>query len=104
MKADIVAAFQTHKLHMLCLSELGELGIGLSSKLPDKSVNAWLKELLSDSAVSPVSVYSDSHYATLVKTGRVLVEEKSDASNISVCTFMEMTHQCQSSTAMRQLR
>ena len=60
---DIVAAFDRHSLNLLCLSEIGELGIGLN-------VLAWLKELLSDSAVSPVVVYSDSHLATIVEVGQ----------------------------------
>ena len=68
LKADIVAAFQKHKLHMLCLSELGELGSSLRSKLTDKSVKAWLKDLLSDPAVWPVRVYSASYLPTIVRS------------------------------------
>ena len=75
LRDDIVEAFDAHELDVLCLSELGELGQGIGSKLPGHDVDAWIRELLSDSAVPPVSVYSDGHYATLVKTRRVLVEE-----------------------------
>ena len=63
------------------MSELGEQGRGLGSKLPNNdraippAVDAWILELLSDSAAPPVSVYSDGHYATLVKTRRVSVEK-----------------------------
>ena len=81
LKQDIVDAFAVHDLDVLCLSELGEQGRGLGSKLPNNdraippAVDAWLLELLSDSAAPPVSVYSDGHYATLVKTRRVSVEK-----------------------------
>ena len=75
LKQDIVEAFDRHDLDVLCLNELGCLGEGIGSKLPGHDVDARTRELLSDSAVPPVSVYSDGHYATLVKTGRVLVEE-----------------------------
>ena len=111
-----------HDLDVLCLSELGEQGQGLGSKLPNNdraippAVDAWLLELLSDSAAPPVSVYSDGHYATLVKTRRVSVEkyefvrgfvrghEDRGFQHLCVCAFMEMTHQCPSSTATRHLR
>ena len=81
LRRDIVDAFVVHDLDVLCLSELGEQGRGLGSKLPNHdratppAVDAWLLGLLSDSAAPPVSVYSDGHYATLVKTRRVSVEK-----------------------------
>ena len=74
---------------MLCFSDLGELGIGLGSKLPDKSVDVWLKEVLSGSAVSPVSVYSDTNLATIVRDMRSAsdsTDSDSEASNSEVPT------------------
>ena len=78
LKQDIVDAFAVHDLDVLCLSELGEQGQGLGSKLPNNdraippAVDAWLLELLSDSAAPPVSVYSDGHYESKVNTAMCL--------------------------------
>ena len=54
---DNVNAFDAHALDVLSLGELGELGEGIRSKLPGKNVNAWIRELLSDSAVPPASLW-----------------------------------------------
>ena len=62
LKQDIVKAFMRHELHMLCLSELGEL-------------NKWMSELLADSAVQPVSIYAGAHYLTIVKDEHVKVDQ-----------------------------
>ena len=69
LKDDIVKAFDEHGLDILCLSELGELGIGLAPSLPKEDISAWTQGLLSDSAVPPVEVYANNHYVTLVKPG-----------------------------------
>ena len=63
--ADILKAFNTHGLDILCLNELGELGVGLGARVPQGNVVAWISELLKDSAVPPVDIFCDSHYATL---------------------------------------
>ena len=63
-----------HALDILCLSELGELGVGIGKKLPEGDVIAWIHKLLADSAVSPVAIYADGHYATLVLSDRALVQ------------------------------
>ena len=75
LQTDILKAFATHVLDMLCLSELGELSIGIAEALPGGDVTAWIAELLQGSAVPPVDVYSDSHYVTSVKTTRVTVDQ-----------------------------
>ena len=62
-------------MDILCLSELGELGKGIGTKLPEGNVIAWIRRLLADSAVSPVAIYADEHYATLVLSDRVDVLE-----------------------------
>ena len=71
LAADIVKAANEHALDILCLSELGELGEGIGTKLPEGDVIAWIRKLLADSAVSPVAIYADEHYATLVLSDRV---------------------------------
>ena len=71
LAADIVKAANEHALDILCLSELGELGKGIGTKLPEGDVIAWIRKLLADSAVSPVAIYADEHYATLVLSDRV---------------------------------
>ena len=73
LAADIVKAAKAHALDILCLSELGELGVGIGEKLPERDVSAWIRKLLADSAVSPVAIYADGHYATLVLSDRVQV-------------------------------
>ena len=35
MAADLIKAFNVHELDMLCLSELGELGVGLGPFLSE---------------------------------------------------------------------
>ena len=75
LAADIVKAANEHALDILCLSELGELGKGIGTKLPEGNVIAWIRRLLADSAVSPVAIYADEHYATLVLSDRVDVLE-----------------------------
>ena len=60
-----------HALDILCLGELGELGVGIGKKLPERDVIAWIRNLLADSAVSPVVIYADGHYATLVLSDRI---------------------------------
>ena len=74
LKADIVKAFDTHVLDILCLCELGELGVGIAAGLLDGNVNAWMTELLRDSAIPPVNIFAESHYLTIVKTSRVNVD------------------------------
>jgi len=75
LQADILKAFDTHALDILCLSELGELGDGIRAELPEGDVTAWIAELLKGSGAPPVDVYSDSHYSTIVKTTRVRVDQ-----------------------------
>ena len=77
LKADIIKAFDTHVLDILCLCELGELGVGIAAGLPDRNVDAWMTELLRDSAIPPVNIFADSHYLTIVKTSRVNVDRYS---------------------------
>ena len=60
--ADIVKAFGTHALDVLCLNDLGEL---------DADVVEWFSELLKTSAAPPVLIFCDSHYATLVVPDRI---------------------------------
>ena len=75
---DNVNAFVLHDLHMLCLSELGEINAGLADKLYELSqqtVTEWIMDLLADTAVAPVSVYADAHYLTIVKQRDVAVAE-----------------------------
>ena len=67
LKADILKAFDTHVLDILCLCELGELGVGIAEGLTDGNVNAWMTELLSDRAIMPVCIFADSHYLTIVR-------------------------------------
>ena len=55
LKQDVVNAFTRHELHMLCLSELGELDKGIGGGL-QTTVQQWMSELLADSAVQPVSI------------------------------------------------
>ena len=74
LKADIIKAFDTHVLDILCLSELGELGVGIAAVLPDRNVGAWMTELLRDSAIPPVHISTEGHYLTIVKTSRVKVD------------------------------
>ena len=73
LAADIVKAANVHALDILCLSELGEVGVGIGKKLPEGDVIAWIRKLLADSAVSPVAIYADGHYATLVLSDRMEV-------------------------------
>ena len=73
LSADIARATDMHALDMLCLSELGEGDVGIGKKLSEGGVNAWIRELLADSAVSPVAIYADGHYATLVLSDRLEV-------------------------------
>ena len=64
MKHDVVKAFVLHGLHMLCLSELGEIHAGLADKLYEKceqTVVEWIMDLLADTAASQVSVYANAH-------------------------------------------
>ena len=53
----------TDALDVLCVGEPGELGERFGSELPERNVDAWILSLLCDSAVPPVRVYSDGHYA-----------------------------------------
>ena len=69
---DIVKALLLHDLHMLCLSELGEIHKGLGSKL-QTTVKQWILDLLEDSVAQPVSIYADAHYVTIVKKEDVVV-------------------------------
>ena len=73
LAADIVEVANIHALDILCLSELGEVGVGIGEKLPEGDVIAWIRNLLADSAVSPVAIYADGHYATLVLSDRMEV-------------------------------
>ena len=59
---------------MLCLSELGEIDRGLASKL-NKTVTQWIKDLLADSDVGQIAVYTDAHYATIVRQEFLIVQE-----------------------------
>ena len=77
LKNDIIKAFDMHVLDILCLCELGELGVGIAAGLPDRNVDAWMTELLRDSAIPPVHIFADSHYLTIVKTSRVNVDRYS---------------------------
>ena len=77
LKADIIKAFDTHVLDILCLSELGELGVGIAAGLPDRNVGAWMTELLRDSAIPPVHISTEGHYLTIAKTSRVKVDRDS---------------------------
>ena len=46
---DIVNAFKQRGLHMLCLSELGELDKGIGGEL-QATAQQWMAKLLADSA------------------------------------------------------
>ena len=70
LKQDVVNAFTRHELHMLCLSELGELDKGIRGGLR-APVQQWMSELLADSAVQPVSIYAGAHYLTIVEDEHV---------------------------------
>ena len=74
LKQDVVNAFTRHELHMLCLSELGELDKGIGGGL-QTTVQQWMSELLADSAVQPVSIYAGAHYLTIVKDEHVKVAQ-----------------------------
>ena len=76
LSSDLVKAFVTHELDILCLSELGELGVGLVEKIHEGDVDAWIRMLLAGSAVPPVDIYTNGNYTTIVaKTGRVEITE-----------------------------
>jgi hypothetical protein len=62
LQADILKAFNTHALDVLCLNDLGEL---------DADVIEWFSELLRTSAAPPVLIFCDSHYAMLVVSDRI---------------------------------
>jgi hypothetical protein len=75
LASDLVKAFVTHELDILCLSELGELGVGLEEKIPE-GVDAWIRKLLANSAVPPVDIYTNGNYTTIVaKTSRVVITD-----------------------------
>jgi hypothetical protein len=74
LQADILKAFNTHALDILCLCELGELGVGIGASVPHGDVVAWIMKLFNDSAIPPVEIFTDSHYLTIVKTSRVKVD------------------------------
>ena len=103
MKQDIVKAFLSHDLHMLCLSQLGEIHTGLVDKLyelSEQTVTKWIMDLLADTAVAQVSVYADAHYVTIVKQEDVVVAESrfisgfipEQAEHTSECVFAETTN------------
>ena len=72
-----------HGLHMLCLSELGEIHAGLADKLyelSEQTVTEWIMDLLADTPVAPVSVYAGAHYVTIVKQEDVVVAESAAGS------------------------
>ena len=73
LREDIIKAADTHALDILCFSELGELGVGIAAKLAEGNVDTWIRNLLAGSAVSPVAIYADGHYATLVLSDRIKV-------------------------------
>ena len=54
LAADIVKAANAHALDILCLSELGELGVGIGKKLPEGDAIAWIHKLLADRRVASV--------------------------------------------------
>ena len=74
LQADILKAFNRH-LDVFCLSEVGEPSVGIGASVPHGDVAAWILELLKDSAVPPVDIFSESHYATIVKKNRVKVDQ-----------------------------
>ena len=74
LQADILKAFNMHGLDILCLCELGELGVGIGANVPHGDVVAWIMKLFNDSAIPPVEIFTDSHYLTIVKTSRVKVD------------------------------
>ena len=50
-----------HKLDVLFLGELGELGIGLDAVLPlEGDVKAWIAMLLQNNAAQPVDIVATS--------------------------------------------
>ena len=57
LRKDIVAAFHNHSLDMLCLGELGELGIGFHGSVPQGDVGRWILTILQDSEVPPVHFF-----------------------------------------------
>ena len=76
LASDLVKAFDTHKLDILCLCELGELGVGLKGKIPDGDITAWIRFLLAGSAVPAVDIYNDGNYTTIVaKSDRFEITE-----------------------------
>ena len=76
LAADLVKAFCVHELDLLCLSELGELGVGLDAVLRHEGgVEAWIAGLLQSSVAQPVAVYADGHYATIVRSARVQIDQ-----------------------------
>ena len=75
---DIVKAVNVHGLDILCLSELGEIDVGLGDELhqigiPGGDIRIWIRKILADSTVSPVSIHVDAHYATLVLSKRITI-------------------------------
>ena len=76
LTSDLVTAFVTHELDILCLSELGELGVGLKDKIKDGDIDGWIRLLLDGSAVPPVDIYTNGNYTTIVaKSDRVEITE-----------------------------
>ena len=47
LSSDLVKAFVMYELDILCLSELGELDVGLVEKIHEGDVDAWIRMLLS---------------------------------------------------------
>ena len=85
--ADITLALDNHDPSIICLCDLGEMTIGIGSKLlkndaksrflsDDEKVCIWLQQLLLHSAVSPVVVHSYGHYATIIRKDRGVTVEQ----------------------------
>ena len=75
LAADIIKAVDMHALDILCLSELGGIDVGIQNKLREGNVEVWIRNVLAGSQVSPVDIYVDAHYATLVLSDRVKLLE-----------------------------
>ena len=101
---DLQRIFFEENCDMLCLSELGEIEEGLDDELPkgaleffqDLRLQASIKEDLrqcsesttssaaqpADMKCSKITVLCDSHYATLIRDDKLVVERRDDIRNL----------------------
>ena len=68
LASDIGKAFKVHALDILCLC-------GLTSNVPGRDLDFWIRNIAHDSAEQPVRVYTKRQYSTIVMTTRVEILE-----------------------------